>query len=253
MRRMPQDFVDLTVTSPPYDNLRNYNGFDFDFQYVAQNLFCVTKIGGVVVWVVGETVKEGKETLTPFKQALYFDSIGFSVRTLFFGKKQVPPFNVNTQSFYPPVTEYIFVCSKGKPKTFNPLIDRKNKYAGKFEPTLSKKREKSGDLKSYARNHVVPRESIRTNIWEYNVGRYATFDEIAFEHPAIFPEQLAADCILSWSNENDLIYDPFGGSGTTAKAAHLLKRNWILSEISKEYVELANKRLEPYLMQETLF
>ena len=68
-------------------------------------------------------------------------------------------------------------------------------------------------------------------------------DKIAFEHPAIYPEQLVEDHILSWSNENDLIYDPFMGSGTTAKMAILNKRNWIGSEISKEYCDIITRRL----------
>jgi DNA modification methylase len=243
MKRMPDNFLDLTVTSPPYDNLRNYNGFVFDFESVAQALFRVTKSGGVVVWVVGDATIKGSETGTSFRQALYFKEIGFWLYdTMIWSKGCITS---PTESRYFNTFEYMFILSKQKPKTLNLLSDRKNITANslrvKHTNMRQPKRQTTGEtfvLGDYGR---------RYNIWDINP--YSEFSG----HPAVFPEALAKDHILSWSNENDLIYDPFGGSGTTAKAAHLLKRNWILSEISDEYVELANKRLEPYLMQSALF
>lgn len=81
----------------------------------------------------------------------------------------------------------------------------------------------------------------------YSVGGgISTKDKIAYNHPAIFPEKLVADQIKTWTNENDLVYDPFMGSGTTAKIAHLLKRRWIGSEISEEYVKISEERLKEY-------
>ncbi len=85
----------------------------------------------------------------------------------------------------------------------------------------------------------------RTNIWEYGIGKgQSTKDDVAFQHPAIFPEQLANDHILSWSNENDLIYDPFMGSGTTAKMAILNNRKYIGSEISEDYINIIETRIK---------
>ena len=248
MARMPDGFVDLTVTSPPYDNLRTYNGYEFDFEPIARELFRVTKKGGVAVWVVGDATINGSETGTSFRQALYFKEIGFNLHdTMIYAKNNFanPSNNRYHQTF-----EYCFIVTKSQPLVFNPLRDRKNAYP--FQRSHGKNRTADG----WRENHIGQSDmmGMRHNVWTYQTGGgISTSDDIAFTHPAIFPEQLAKDHILSWSNENDLVYDPFMGSGTTAKAAHQLRRRWIGSEISSEYVELANKRLEPYLAQGTLF
>jgi len=247
MKRMPDNFVDLTVTSPPYDNLREYKGYSFPFEDIAKELYRVTKQGGVVVWVVGDATINGSETGTSFKQALYFKEIGFNIHDTMIYKKNNPmPVKSNR---YLPCFEYMYVFSKGKPKVVN-LIREKTLATG-IEKYTGTQQEK-GKFKNYGKIRNIERD--RYNIWEYNVGSaQSTSDDIAFKHPAIFPEQLAADHIYSWSNEGDIVYDCFGGSGTTAKMAHLMKRNWILSEISSEYVQIAEKRIAPYLAQTSLF
>ena len=119
MRGIPDGSVDLTVTAPPYDNLRTYNGFAWDFEGVAKELFRVTKHGGVVVWVVGDQTIKGNETGTLFRQALFFKDCGFNLHDTMIWKKTNPiPLTHNRfeQSF-----EYMFVFSKGSPKTFNPI------------------------------------------------------------------------------------------------------------------------------------
>jgi len=257
MLRMPDNFIDLTVTSPPYDNLRDYKGYSFPFEEIAKELFRVTKQGGVVVWVVGDATIDGSETGTSFKQALYFKEIGFNLHDTMIYHKSGIPFPEKTR--YNPVFEYMFVFSKGKPKTCNLIEDKLNKYSGDKVARPSGQRQKNGELKensAYRNNKSkeVKLYGVRDNIWYYAIGKgNSTSDEVAFEHPAIFPEKLCADHIYTWSNEGDLVYDCFGGSGTTAKMAHKWKRNWILSEISKEYVKLAEKRLQPYLAQTSLF
>lgn len=249
MSRMSDGFIDLTVTSPPYDNLRSYNGFDFDFESIAKELFRVTKNGGVVVWVVGDATVNGSETGTSFRQALYFKEIGFNLHDTMIYETDKPPMN---DKRYQSCFEFMFVISKGVPATFNP-ITRPSKRANERRMAITY-RQQSGKLKEQWGKGFVKPFTVRESIWYFPAGASkGTLDACAFKHPATFPEALAKDHILSWSNENDLIYDPFGGSGTTAKAAHLLKRNWILSEISKEYCDIANRRLEPYLMQESLF
>lgn len=246
MARMPDNFVDLTVTSPPYDNLRDYNGYSFEFEKVAEELFRVTKDGGVVVWVVRDATVDGSETGTSFKQALCFVKYGFRLFDTMIYKTNggLPHKNRYSNGF-----EYMFVFSKYEPKTVNLIMDRINTYYTGKQKTKTV-REKDG--KTYPRKNISPLNSQRTNVWNYNSGFMLTTTDDVFLHPAMFPEQLAKDHIYSWSNEGDLVFDPFMGSGTTAKMAHLLKRNWIGSEISQEYVDLANKRIQPYLNQERL-
>lgn len=249
MAKMPDNFIDLTVTSPPYDNLRNYNGYEFDFESIAKELFRVTKRGGVVVWVVGDATINGSESGTSFKQALYFKEIGFNLHdTMIYQKENYIPLTHNRyeQSF-----EFMFVFSNGRPKTFNPITE-KTIHGGRGI-TRSNQHDNHA-IRGRKFKSDVGGEKYRDNVWCYKIGTGCTTkDEAAFEHPAIFPEKLASEHIYSWSNENDIVYDCFGGSGTTAKMAHLQKRNWIISEISKEYCDISRKRLEPYLQQQSLF
>lgn len=252
MSRMPDGFVDLTVTSPPYDNLRDYNGYSFDFESIAKELFRVTKKGGVVVWVVGDATINGSETGTSFRQALYFKEIGLNLHdTMIYEKhSQFPDSNRYYKEF-----EYMFVFSSGPPATVNLIQDRRNKKGG--QKIIKYQREKNGEMvksSSTAKGYTYKDFGVRGNVWFYDTGyNLSSKDKIAFNHPASFPEKLAADHIKSWSNEGDIVYDPFMGSGTTAKMAHLLKRKWIGSEISQEYVDLANKRLFQYVNQKQLF
>lgn len=220
MKSMPDNFIDLVVTSPPYDNLREYNGYSFDFQNTAKELYRVVKPNSVVVWVVGDATINGNETGTSFRQALYFKEIGFNLHDTMIYEKSGMANPSSTR--YHQIFEYMFVFCKGKIKTFNPIKDRENKYKG-F----------AGGEQSFREDY-----GMRFNIWRYsNGGGNTSKDKNAFNHPAPFPDKLAEDHILSWSNENDLVYDPFMGSGTTAIACINLKRNYIGSEISKEYCE----------------
>ncbi|WP_249436130.1 site-specific DNA-methyltransferase [Paenibacillus sp. Marseille-Q4541] len=240
IKLIPDDYIDLTVTSPPYDELRSYEGFNFNFKETAKQLLRVTKSGGVVVWIVGDATIKGCESLTSFTQALYFKELGFNVHdTMIYEKINPTPMKGNRyqQSF-----EYMFILSKGKPKTFNPLKIKK-KY---MENRKNKKYNKAVDGKTI--EHVYKANSeMKTihNIWRYTVGLYnSTSDKIAFQHPAIFPEKLAEDHILSWSNEGDIVLDPFMGSGTVAKMALLNKRKYIGFEVSNKYIQIANERVE---------
>ncbi len=242
MARMPNGFVDLTVTSPPYDNLRTYNGYSFDFEAVAKELYRVTKQGGVVVWVVGDATIKGSETGTSFRQALYFKEIGFNLHDTMIYKKLKPvPIDSRTAKRYTSDFEYMFVFSKGRIATCN-YIRVPTKHGGK--KAVCYQRNADGSLRLdrllKTQNHIVADDKIKGNVWEYASHKKSN-------HPAPFPEQLAHDHIISWSNEGDLVYDPFMGSGTTAKMAILNQRNWIGSEISKEYCEIAEKRINENL------
>jgi site-specific DNA-methyltransferase (adenine-specific) len=244
MKRMPDNFVDLTVTSPPYDNIRNYNGFLFNFENTAKELFRITKEGGVIVWIVGDATINGSETGTSFKQALFFKEIGFNLHDTMIYEKQEAFIACLVR--YNSCFEYMFIFSKGKPKSVNLIKDRKNKYfAEKHHGT---RREKDGNLKPRVMS-LIKKFNARKNIWLYGTGKNKTTkDNYAYEHPAMFPENLVGDHIKSWSNEKDLVYDPFMGSGTTAKMAKLLNRNYIGSEISFKYCEIIKKRLAQQIL-----
>ena len=240
MKRMEAESVDLTVTSPPYDNLRAYKGYNFDFENIAKELYRVTKQGGVVVWVVGDATIDGSETLTSFRQAIGFREIGFRLHDTMIYASDKPPL---THNRYEQAFEYMFVLSKGKPKTFNPImVPSINAGTDKGARTF---RESDNRLRNSHKNELVADKKIKGNIWFYDTGNMcSTKDSIAFNHPAIFPELLVRDHINSWSNEGDVVLDPFMGSGTTAKVARALGRHYIGFEISAEYCDIIRKRLE---------
>lgn len=247
MKQLDNESVDLVVTSPPYDNLRNYNGFSFDLDGMITELLRIVKIGGVIVWIVNDATINGSETGTSFRQALYFMEVGFKLHdTMIYAKNNPVP---NAKTRYQQSFEYMFVFSKGKPKITNILTEpRSNKWNDKrcFRKEKRFNRDKTGDFTVKKDFHFDINEEVpRRNIWYYSVGlNGSTKDREAFKHPAIFPEKLVQDHILSWSNENDVVLDPFMGSGTTAKVAMALGRKYIGFEISQEYVDLANKRLQ---------
>jgi site-specific DNA-methyltransferase (adenine-specific) len=239
MSRMPDSFVDLVVTSPPYDDLRTYNGYSFDFESIAKELFRITKEGGIVVWVVGDATINGSESMTSFKQALYFKEMGFNVHdTMIYQKAN---FSNPSTTRYHQIFEYMFVFVKGKIKTFNPLIDRKN-ITTEGSVGRNTKRQKDGSFKETKKRNNSE-YGMRYNIWRMKTTGQENMGK-SLPHPAMFPEQLANDHIISWSNEGDLIYDPFMGSGTTAISSIKNGRNWIGSEISAEYSDIANKRIQ---------
>jgi site-specific DNA-methyltransferase (adenine-specific) len=240
MKDIPDKSIDLTVTSPPYDNLRSYGGFEWDFENTAKELLRVTKDGGLVVWVVGDSYdKKGSETLTSFKQALFFKEIGFNVHdTMIYQKNSYPfpPSNRYYQQF-----EYMFVLSKGKPKTSN-LLRQETKWR-KSTDEVSTTRQKDGTTKEM-KYEKGKKDRVRDNVWLLNTGYMRTTkDKFAYEHPAMFPEQLAQDHILTWSNEGDTVLDCFMGSGTTGKMALLNGRNFIGIEIDDKYFEIAKRRI----------
>jgi len=243
LKNFDDNTFDLTVTSPPYDDLRDYNKYEFDFQEIAGQLYRVTKDGGVVVWVVGDAVVNGSETGSSFRQALFFMGLGFNLHDTMIYEKNGTSFPARrTGNRYSQIFEYMFVFSKGKPKTHNLICDKPNRWAGHSTFGVPSIRNKDGTLTKAKGKVIVADVSVRNNIWRYNTGKgYSTKDVI--DHPAIFPEELAKDHIVTWSNPGDLVLDPFSGSGTTVKMAKLLERDYIGIDISQEYVELARKRI----------
>ena len=238
MKTLPDNCINLTVTSPPYDNLRDYQGYTFDFEAVAQQLYRITKQGSVVVWVVGDATVNGSETGTSFRQALYFMEVGFNLHdTMIYAKKIGRP--IGSVYGYNQTFEYMFILSKGKIKTFNPIQDVKNK-------NFKNKQKEVEHCRQGGNKRVIKpnKYNKRSNVWLYVVGGgLSAKGKIPFKHPAIFPERLAQDHIISWSNKGDLIFDPFCGSGTTCKMARENDRDFIGIEISEEYCKIANQRI----------
>jgi site-specific DNA-methyltransferase (adenine-specific) len=250
MKEMDASSIDLTITSPPYDQLRSY-AKDIDktwgeliWKPCIEQIYRITKTGGTVVWVVGDSTKNGCESGTSFMQALYAKEVGWNLHdTMIYRKINYVPL---THNRYEQCFEYMFVWSKGKPKTFNPL-KMPCKYAGKMEK-YGKERRKLLDMSQSMRvedrtyYRETGQEKILPNIWEYSVG------QVKNGHPAVFPEKLVEDHILSWSNENDTIFDPFMGSGTTGKMALLNNRNFIGVEINESYLKITEDRLNSVLI-----
>ena len=237
MSRMDEEVVDLTVTSPPYDNLRDYRGYSFDFENIARQLYRVTKQGGIVIWVVGDKIKKGR-SLTSFRQGLFFQEIGFQMHDVMIYQKKNTPFM--RSNAYTNCYEFMFVLSKGRPNTFNPLKVETARHG----PEMLVYNKKSDGINKKTLKELK-KEKTRTNIWAYAVGLGGTTnDRIAFKHPAVFPERLAEDHILSWTNLGDLVFDPMCGSGTTGKMALIHRRRFIGVDISEEYIAIAKERIE---------
>lgn len=238
MKQMDAESVDLTVTSPPYDNLRTYNGYCFDFENIARELYRVTKQGGVVVWIVNDATIDGSETGTSFRQALFFKEIGFNLHDTMIwikdGGGAVGSRYCYTQNF-----EYMFVFSKGRPKACNLIVDKINNLVEGEQYARKGRRRANGVVRIEHRNPT--HEYSKRNNWWYHVSQK---EEGTEGHPAVFPEKIAADHIRSWSNEGDIVLDPFMGSGTTAKVARALGRHYIGFEISAEYCDIIRQRLE---------
>jgi DNA modification methylase len=229
---IPDGSIDLTVTSPPYDNLRTYKGYTFDFEAIAAQLWRVTKPGGVVVWVVADATINGSETGTSFRQALYFMGLGFNLHDTMIYETDKPPMNDNR---YQACFEFMFVLSKGHLRTWNPLMIR-SIHAGK-QNTSRVYLNSDGTLKPMTKPGVYNAQKVRTAIWRYSSGN----DKPG--HPAPFPEALARDHIASWSNPGDVVLDPMMGSGTTGKEAVKAGRRFIGIDIAAEYVALARERI----------
>lgn len=239
LAELPEACIDLVVTSPPYDDLRAYDGYRFPFEAIAEQLQRVLKPGGVIVWVVGDATINGSETGSSFRQALYFNEIGLRLHDTMIYQKSNCAFP--SQNRYYQIFEYMFILSKGKPKTFQPIRDRENIYVGQ------KPHGKSRTKKGWSRNGsrcVTGKYGVRYNIWRYVTGGgNVTSDRMAYDHPAIFPEKLAEDHILSWSAPGDVVLDPLCGSGTTLKMAARHDRNYIGIDVSPQYCELSRQRV----------
>lgn len=241
MKNFEADSIDLTITSPPYDDLRNYNGFVFPFEDIAKGLYRITKPGGVVVWVVSDATIDGSETGTSFKQVLYFKEIGFNLHDTMIFKKRNPIPQIYRRR-YNNEFEFMFVFSKGQVKTHNPIMVNCMHAGLELNGTTYKNYSKNEQTREKLAKPVKDKK-IKGNIWEYVVGKKQE-DQEAKGHPAPFPCDLARDHIFSWTNKGEIVLDPMCGSGTTCKIASELGRRYIGIDISHEYCELARTRIK---------
>jgi DNA modification methylase len=239
---IPDASIDLVVTSPPYDNLRTYGGHSWDFEGLAAELWRAIKPGGVVVWVVSDATIDGSETGTSFRQAMHFKDLGFRLHDTMIWKKATPLPIISNR--YNPEFEYCFVLSKNKPRVFNPIFVP-CATAGAMRKNLNGKHGGGGRAKDAfaGKIRLTKDQKVKGNVWDFATGTAAGDDLMASAHPATFPESLARDHILSWSNEGDTVLDPFSGSGTTAKMARLMGRRAIGIEVNQEYCDIAVERL----------
>lgn len=237
LKSFPNSCIDLTVTSPPYDNLRTYNGYSWDFEWIAKELYRVTKDWWVVVWIIWDQTIKWSETWTSFKQALYFKEIGFNLHdTMIYKKINFAPYDPKCNRYYQEF-EYMFVFSKWKVDKCNYIREECKHFWWRAWAYWRKQNwELRLDRKETNKTRRISETKIKANIWDYsNVNKTG--------HPAPFPEKLAEDHILSWSNPWDLILDPFAWSWTTLKMAKKNWRNYVWIEISEEYIEIIKKRL----------
>ena len=243
MAGMPADMIDLTITSPPYDDMRTYNGYKFDYKSIISQLYRITKPGGVCVWVVSDQTKNGNESGTSFRQALTFQAAGWNLYHTMIYQKGRNQIGAESKAYFKNF-EYMFIFSKGKPKTYNALTDVKNTRPGIDRRKGGHIRNADGTMRPRGKVMCIGEHGKRGRIWYYATGRgNSTKDTMAFEHPAIMPEKLAADHITTWSNPGDLILDPMCGSGTVLKMARAMNRHSIGIDMSYEYCQLARRRI----------
>lgn len=250
LKEVDNDSCNLILSSPPYDSIRSYNGSvnSFQFEPIAKELTRVLKKGGMIVWVVNDQYIKGSRSLTSFKQCIYFkEQCGLNVHDVMIYQKS--GFNFPANNRYHQIYEHMLCLSKGPPKTFNPLMDRKNTYPGQKAHGKHRGHDENNyvDMSQIVKAKPAGEYGKRFNVWYYKVGGgHVTKDKIAYQHPAIFPEELAKDHILSWTNPGDLVVDVFSGSGTTCKMAKLLNRNYLGMEVNPEYHKIAIERLNNY-------
>ncbi len=243
MRKMPTASIDLVLTSPPYDGLREYGGHEWDFDGVAMEIVRLLKPGGVCVWVVGDATVDGSETGTSFEQALGFKRKGLRLHDTMIYQKNSPPL---THNRYEQHFEYMFVLAKGSPATFNPIRERKLWKDNRTVKAIRREKDGTSDM-GYAGKSEY---KIIGNVWKYNIGGgHVSEDKIAHEHPAVMPEKLASDHIQTWTNAGDTVLDCFSGSGTTCKMAKELERHYIGIDVNPEYCKIAERRLAQEVMR----
>lgn len=243
MQEIEQSSIDMVLTSPPYDSMRQYEGFSIDIKAVIDGIWRVLKKGGVCIWVTGDQMVKGSESGTSFKTALEFMKHGFLLHdTMIYRKSNSRPNIRNDKARYHQSFEYMFCFSKGKPNKFRPLTRSCKRHGEKCSSSYRNRGQDELEHKFYVETKDI---AVLDNVFSYATGLGgSTSYKPAFTHPAVFPEKLAYDQIRSWTDAGDTVLDPMCGSGTTVFCAYMLDRNAIGIDVSEKYIELTRQRLK---------
>ncbi len=241
LKSIPDNSIDLVVTSPPYDGIRKYNGFSFNLHSTGKELFRVLKDGGIIAMVIQDQTKNFGKSLTSFKTIIdWCENVGFKLFETIIYKKHGAEGAWWTKRFRVD-HEYIPIFLKGeRPAYFNKEpLKIPSKHGGKTMTGCATRLTNGKTLKS-KRVFINPMKC-RGTLWDYTTCGDGT--RLKHQHPATFPDKIPVDFIRCFCPKNGIVLDPFIGSGTTALAAIQLNRNYIGIDISKEYCELAKKRI----------
>ena len=239
---LPENCIDMVVTSPPYDNLRDYNGFQLDLSGVGEQLFRVLKPGGIVAVIIQDSTQDGRKTLTSFRMIVnWCDTIGFGLfENCIYSRQGVE--GAWWKKRFRVDHEYIPLFIKGKrPAYFNKEeLKIPSKHGGKTM-TGAATRNKDGTQQKSRSVYINPMKC-RGTIWNYP--QCGDGSKLKHLHPATFPNLLPYDLIQCFCPENGIVLDPFNGSGTTCVAAKSLNRQYIGVDCSQEYCDIAEKRIQ---------
>lgn len=243
MKLLPDSTIDLVVTSPPYDKIRDYNGsIHFDLHKTGQEIFRVLKSGGIAVMVIQDQTKNFGKSLTSFKTIIdWCDNIGFKLFETIIYRKNGSEGVWWTKRFRVD-HEYMPIFLKGKkPQYFNKEpLKIPSKHGGKVM-TGSGSRKTNGETQKTV-TRAINFKKCRGTIWNYLMA--GDKNPLKRKHPAVFPDKIPYDFIQCFCPEEGIVLDPFAGSGSTLVMAKKLRRSFIGFDIVPEYCELARERLK---------
>jgi site-specific DNA-methyltransferase (adenine-specific) len=242
MKEMPDNAVDLMVTSPPYDSIRDYNGYAFDLHETGKEVYRILKPGGIGVMVLQDQTHNFGKSLTSFRTILdWCDSIGFKLFECVIYRKYGPE-GAWWRNRFRVDHEYMPIFLKGeRPQYFNKEpLKVQSKHGGRILTGSGSRRTDGGTNPTVTR--MINPTKCRGTIWDYLMA--GDKDSLKRRHPATFPDQIPMDFISCFCPPGGIVLDPFMGCGSTAVAAVRLDRKFIGFEISSAYCELAKKRLE---------
>jgi DNA modification methylase len=242
LKKLPDNCIDIVVTSPPYDRIRDYNGFECNLHNIGEQLSRVLKDGGIIVMVIQDQTKDFGKSLTTFRTILdWCDNFNLKLFETVIYKKHGAEGAWWTKRFRVD-HEYIPVFLKGKRPAYFTKEHLKipSKHAGKTMTGCATRLTNGSTLKS--KKLKINPTKCRGTIWDYVT--CGDGGKLKHEHPATFPDKIPVDFIETFCPPGGIVLDPFMGSGTTALAALNLGRNFLGFDISNEYVSLANKRVD---------
>jgi site-specific DNA-methyltransferase (adenine-specific) len=251
MRKIPDGAIDLVVTSPPYDNLRDYNGYSVDLNETGKNIYRILKDGGVAVMVIQDQTKNFGKSLTSFRTIVdWCDNVGFKLFECVIYRKNGTE-GAWWKNRFRVDHEYMPIFLKGeKPQYFNKdSLKVKSKHGGKIMTGFANRKTNGETGKSITK--AINEMKCRGTVWDYLMA--GDKDPVKRKHPAPFPDKIPFDFINCFCPPNGIVLDPFVGSGSTVVGAKKLNRSFIGFDISEEYCNLTRKRLDSVSPDDELF